>query len=79
VFCAEFFGLLVLGVRLLGFALRAQDDGQIGVGQRIARIELDCLPVLGDRLGAVAICVGIDFGAISSVTRLPYHAARSIV
>ena len=29
-------------------------------------------------LGAVAICVGIDFGAISSVTRLPDHAARSI-
>jgi hypothetical protein len=29
--------------------------------------------------GAVAICVGIDFGAISSVTRLPDHAARSIV
>jgi hypothetical protein len=28
--------------------------------------------------GAVAICVGIDFGAISSVTRLPDHAARSI-
>ena len=29
--------------------------------------------------GAVAICVGIDFGAISSTTRLPDHAARSIV
>ena len=29
--------------------------------------------------GAVAICVGIDFGAISSMTRLPDHAARSIV
>src|ERR1700737_1467205 len=29
--------------------------------------------------GAVAICVGIDFGAVSSVTRLPDHAARSIV
>ena len=28
--------------------------------------------------GTVAICVGIDFGAISSVTRLPDHAARSI-
>jgi hypothetical protein len=28
-------------------------------------------------LGAVAICVGIDFGAISSVTILPHHAARS--
>ena len=27
--------------------------------------------------GAVAICVGIDFGAISSVTILPHHAARS--
>jgi hypothetical protein len=30
-------------------------------------------------IGAVAICVGIDFGAVSSVTRLPDHAARSIV
>jgi hypothetical protein len=29
--------------------------------------------------GAVAICVGIDFGALSSMTRLPDHAARSIV
>jgi hypothetical protein len=29
--------------------------------------------------GAVAICVGIDFGAISSMTRLPDYAARSIV
>jgi hypothetical protein len=29
-------------------------------------------------LGAVAICVGIDFGAISSMTRLADHAARSI-
>jgi hypothetical protein len=29
--------------------------------------------------GAVAICVGIDFGAISNKTRLPDHAARSIV
>jgi len=32
-----------------------------------------------DALGAVAICVGIEFGAISSMTRLPDHAARSIV
>jgi hypothetical protein len=31
------------------------------------------------RVGAVAICVGIDFGAVSSVTKLPDHAARSIV
>jgi hypothetical protein len=29
--------------------------------------------------GAVAICVGIDFGAISSVTILPHHAARSMI
>ena len=29
--------------------------------------------------GAVAICVGIDFSALSSMTRLPDHAARSIV
>jgi DNA invertase Pin-like site-specific DNA recombinase len=29
--------------------------------------------------GAVAICVGIDFGAISSMMRLADHAARSIV
>jgi len=33
----------------------------------------------GGGRGAVAICVGIDFSAISRVTRLPYHAARSIV
>jgi hypothetical protein len=32
-----------------------------------------------ENLGAVAICVGIDFGAISSMTRLSDHAARSIV
>ena len=31
------------------------------------------------RCGAVAICVGIDFSALSSMTRLPDHAARSIV
>jgi hypothetical protein len=30
-------------------------------------------------LGAVAFCVGIDFDAISSMTRLPDHAARSMV
>jgi hypothetical protein len=30
-------------------------------------------------VGAVAICVGIDFSALSSMTRLPDHAARSIV
>jgi hypothetical protein len=30
-------------------------------------------------LGAVAICVGIEFGAISSVTRLSDHAARSMI
>jgi hypothetical protein len=30
-------------------------------------------------LGAVAIRVGIEFGAISSVTRLPDHAARSMI
>jgi hypothetical protein len=30
-----------------------------------------------ENCGAVAICVGIDFGAISSVTILPHHAARS--
>jgi hypothetical protein len=29
--------------------------------------------------GAVAICVGIDFSAISSVTRLPHQAARSMI
>jgi len=28
--------------------------------------------------GAVAICVGIDFGGISSMTRLSDYAARSI-
>jgi hypothetical protein len=31
------------------------------------------------RRGAVAICVGIEFGAISSVTRLPHQAARSMI
>jgi hypothetical protein len=30
------------------------------------------------RQGAVAVCVGIDFGAISGITKLPDHAARSI-
>jgi hypothetical protein len=30
-------------------------------------------------VGAVAICVGIDFSAISSVTRLPHQAARSMI
>jgi type I restriction enzyme M protein len=30
-------------------------------------------------LGAVAICVGIEVGAISSVTRLPHQAARSMI
>ena len=34
------------------------------------------LPIWG---GAVAICVGIDFSAISSVTRLPHQAARSMI
>ena len=39
--------------------LRAQDDGQIVVGRRIARIELDGLPVLDDRLpGLVLIAQG---------------------
>jgi hypothetical protein len=33
----------------------------------------------GSAVGAVAICVGIDFGAISSVTILPHHAARSMI
>jgi hypothetical protein len=48
-------------------------------------LDLTLLPArcrsAGDRLdeGAVAICVGIDFGALSSMTRLPDHAARSIV
>jgi len=32
-----------------------------------------------DALGAVAICVGIEVGAISSVTRLPHQAARSMI
>jgi hypothetical protein len=50
VFCAKFLGLPVLGVRILGIALRGEDNGQILVGQRIARIELNGLPVLGDRL-----------------------------
>jgi len=30
-------------------------------------------------MGTVAICVGIEFGAISSMTKLPDHAARSTV
>jgi hypothetical protein len=29
--------------------------------------------------GTVAICVGIEFGALSSVTRLSDHAARSMI
>jgi MFS superfamily sulfate permease-like transporter len=35
------------------------------------------IPLAG--LGAVAICVGIEFSSISMMTRLPNHAARSIV
>jgi hypothetical protein len=31
------------------------------------------------RRGAVAICVGMEFGAISSVTRLANHAAMSMI
>jgi len=58
VFCAKFFGLLVLGVRLLGLALLAQDDGQVVVRRPIARIELAGLE-LGDRLlGLVLIVQG---------------------
>jgi hypothetical protein len=38
-----------------------------------------CYPICSDTRGVVAICVGIDFGAISSVTRLPDHAARSMI
>jgi len=41
---------LVLGVYLLGLALRGEENGQVLVGQSIARIELNGLPVLGDRL-----------------------------
>jgi hypothetical protein len=36
-------------------------------------------PVRCKRRGAVAICVGIDFSVISSVTRLPHQAARSMI
>jgi PAS domain-containing protein len=39
----------------------------------------DCLVLVITDVGAVAICVGIEFGAISSMTRLPDHAARSTV
>jgi hypothetical protein len=35
--------------------------------------------MLADIFGAVAMCVGIDFGAISSVRSLPHHAARSMI
>ena len=33
----------------------------------------------GTPQGAVRLCVGIDFRAISRVTKLPDHAARSII
>jgi hypothetical protein len=33
----------------------------------------------GITMGPVAICVGIDVGAISSVTMLPHQAARSMI
>jgi hypothetical protein len=52
------------------------DQMRPGFGQVIAR-RRNVADVLDQ--GAVAICVGIDFGAISSMTRLPDHAARSIV
>jgi hypothetical protein len=33
----------------------------------------------GIMMGAIAICVGIDVGAISSATRLPHYAATSMI
>ena len=40
---------------------------------------LDKHELVPDATGAVAICVGIEVGAISSVTRLPRQAARSMI
>jgi len=46
------------------------------IGYGYEAFETDELP---GNFGAVAICVGIEFGAISSMTRLPDHAARSMI
>jgi hypothetical protein len=40
---------------------------------------LDKHELVPDATGAVAICVGIEVGAISSATRLPHQAARSMI
>jgi hypothetical protein len=51
---------------------------QAGCAEQRDRV-LSVLVEIGVEDGAVAICVGIDFGAIASITRLADHAARSIV
>jgi hypothetical protein len=56
---------------------QASDAEQIGVAEAFAEV-MDELP-RAPGAGAVAICVGIDFSAISSVTRLPHQAARSMI
>ena len=54
--------------------------GLVRIFRRFDHRNAGCVEEFMDKQknGAVAICVGIDFGAISSVTRLPDHAARSI-
>ena len=44
-----------------------------------SRRQRDDMVLLAHVRGTVASCVGIDYGAISSVTRLPHHAARSMI
>ena len=61
----------VLGVSQSGYFAWKDRSG--------SRRQRDDMVLLAHVRGAVAICVGIDFGAVSSVTRLPDHAARSIV
>jgi hypothetical protein len=60
--------MLRLGFRRLSVRLAPSAAGSCGAGDTQKNFA-----------GAVAICVGIDFGAVSSVTKLPDHAARSIV
>jgi transposase len=72
--------------QLLDGELGGARNGNLDHGLGFARVELApaCeTPALPPALtalssGAVAICVGIDFGVISSKRRLSDHAARSI-
>ena len=53
------------------------DDGR--PSNSLARAKSYRVLIVSERQGAVAGVVGIDFSAISRVTRLPHHAARSMI